>query len=128
MSPSPTEFVRSCTMLSTAVELLPKTSPRTLRRNDRQNGLSHFSGLASDATTLSIYTGKGVSEILRLLELERGVMATTYMEARSDIVEPSNAYPSKFKSLRDEFNLANFDIDNNLESHRAQTTRIARTY
>jgi len=46
---------QSCSrLLTTAVELLPTTSPRTLHRNDQQFKLSQFDGLASDAAALSI--------------------------------------------------------------------------
>ena len=120
-------------LLTTAVELLPTTSPRTLHRNDQQFTLSQFDGLASDAAALSIRAGENVFEALRLLELGRGVMASVYFDTRSDITELENAQPElaeKFKLLRDELDLANDSLGQNSlsDAQRTLQSQIARRY
>ena len=128
------QFLHASTLLTKAIELLPKTSPRTLQRNDQQFILSGLSGFANDAAALSILTGKDVSEALRLLELGRGVMANIYLEARSDLTELAKAHPElaeKFKRLRDELDVPNLGVDTRFDDHdsvRNQKSTIARKY
>jgi CHAT domain-containing protein/tetratricopeptide (TPR) repeat protein len=107
----PQEIARASKLLSTAVNLLATTSPRTGQRGDKQIMLSKFNALASDAAALSIRAHEGVvsslqvSEALRLLELGRGVIAGAYFDTRSDITELRNMHPelaNKFESLRSE--------------------------
>ena len=104
---------RASKLLSTAVNLLPTTSPRTGHRDDKQVMLSQFKALASDAAALSMRktvlqsstTSIHVAEALRLLELGRGVMASSYFDNRSDITELRTKHPGlaqKFEALRTE--------------------------
>jgi hypothetical protein len=100
-------------LLTTAVQLLPKTSPSTLDRNDQQFALSQFAGLASDAAALSIRSGDDLEQVLRLLELGRGVMASFRLDVRSDVSQLKAAHPklaAQFEHLRDELDLPNDDL------------------
>ena len=120
-------------MLTTAVQLLPTTSPRTLHRDDQKTQLSEFDGLASHAAALSIRAEENVFEALRLLELGRGVMASVHFDTRSDITELENVQPElakKFKFLRDELDLVNDNlVQNSLsDAQRTQQSHISRRY
>jgi hypothetical protein len=121
-------------MLELAARILPTVTPRTLQRNDQQYVLSQYAGLAADAAALSIQTEGNISKALELLELGRGVMANVYMETRNDITELTSAHSElaeRFKSLRDEFDVPEFDPDLPLESHDSRRSResgIARRY
>jgi hypothetical protein len=105
---SQNRVVGASELLTAAVQLLTIASPRTVHRNDQQFALSRFSQLAADAAALAIRAGKDVPEAIRLLELGRGVMASCYLEPRSDIslldkVEPELA--NKFRQLCDEIDV-----------------------
>ena len=68
-----------------AIDLLPIMNNRSLDRQDQQYVLSKFSGLVSDACSLSLQIGEDAEEALKLLERGRGVIMGLLIEDRSDI-------------------------------------------
>ena len=99
------DLVRASCLLKRAVELLPSISPRTLNRTDQQHNLSNFVGLASDAASYALETGGSAFDALQLLEIGRGVMASLYLEVRSELTLLEELHPAlavEFKHLRDQ--------------------------
>jgi CHAT domain-containing protein len=120
-------------LMTKAVELLPKTSPRTLRRPDQQFTLSQFDGVACDAAALSAKIGQNADEALRLLELGRGVMAGIYFDTRSDIAELEIDLPAlakQFKDLRDVFDsVQTYDVQTSTtQEPKSPQSEITRRY
>lgn len=98
------DLKRVSSMIDKAVQLLPTASPREIHRDDQQRILSMFGGFAAEASALSI-KNKDPVRALQLLEIGRGVMASTQLDMRSDITELEKAQPklaAKFKFLREE--------------------------
>ena len=120
---SQNRIIAASDLLTAAVKLLTIASPRTIHRNDQQFALSRYSQLAADAAAVSIRAGKDVSEAIRLLELGRGVMASSYLEARSDIGRLDKVKPelaNKFRRLCDEI-----DVNGQLPSSGPRSSGIS---
>jgi tetratricopeptide (TPR) repeat protein len=121
-------------MMTTAVELLSTISPRTLERDDRQFALSRLHGLACDAAALSILSGHSAYEAIRLLELGRGVMASVYLEGRSDVAELERAHPDlakQFILVRDKIDPGHYSrgaTSSESASQRITAAQISRQY
>ena len=120
---SQNRIVDASELLTAGVQLLTIVSPRTVHRNDQQFALSRFSQVAADAAALAIRAGKDVPEAIRLLELGRGVMASGFLERRSDInqlnkVEPDLA--NKFRKLCDDI-----DVNGTLQSSGPSSSGIS---
>lgn len=99
------DWEASSTFLRDSVQLLPAISPRSLRHTDKQDMLSKFAGLASDAGAASLNAGNNAYRALELIELGRGVIAGLLLEMRTDIsaLEKQHAkLAERFSSLRDE--------------------------
>lgn len=99
-------------LLREAISLLPTVSPRSLNPTDAQTMLVHFFGLASMATSAALRVGKAPGHALQLLELGRGVIASSLMDMRGDITDLRQEFPElaeKFTSLRDELDLPAHD-------------------
>ncbi|KAK6538467.1 hypothetical protein TWF694_010050 [Orbilia ellipsospora] len=93
-------------LLEEAIELLPVVSPRSLKHTDKQSALSGCAGLASMAAAASLKArnSKDAYRALRLLELGRGIIASTLMEMRGDISSLRQQHPdlaNEFISLRE---------------------------
>ncbi|KAI1088837.1 hypothetical protein F5B19DRAFT_405660 [Rostrohypoxylon terebratum] len=73
----------SC-MFSQAVELLPKAISRNITQIEQQVILSRAVRFASAAATLKMQSNKKASEAVRLLEVERGVIAGLYIIERTE--------------------------------------------
>ncbi|KAK7943367.1 uncharacterized protein PG986_012480 [Apiospora aurea] len=80
-------------LLRSALEILPSISPRVLRQSDQQNVLKSISGLASRAAAATLNAQCEPTEVLRLLELGRDIMASMALEPRIDtaLLDPSTA-------------------------------------
>jgi tetratricopeptide (TPR) repeat protein len=76
-----------------AIDLLPIMNNRSLDRQDQQYVLSKFSGLISDACSLSLQIGDDAEEALKLLERGRGVIMSLLIEDRSDISQVRALHP-----------------------------------
>jgi hypothetical protein len=86
-----------------AVDLLPRTAPRSLLRIDQEHHLGSFAGLASDAAACALDAGDP-ELALRLLEQGRGVLLAQAVDARSDLTELRACRPDlaeEFERLRD---------------------------
>ncbi|KAK4085584.1 uncharacterized protein Triagg1_574 [Trichoderma aggressivum f. europaeum] len=90
--------------LTTALNLLPLVSPRSLQRDDQQHMISQFSGLAAQAASYALEAGYPAYEALRLLELGRGMIMSFAIDLRSDISSLKMAHPDlyeRFDNLRE---------------------------
>lgn len=91
--------------MGTAVELLALASPRQLKHADKEYGLKVHDGLASRAACYALRANKEPYEIIKLLELGRGIIAKYLMDLRGDIFLVEQHHPSlaaNFVALRDE--------------------------
>ena len=98
---------RAKTVLQSAVRLLPAVSPRALKETDQKYNLSQFADINSRAASLSLACGENSYDTLRLLELGRGIIASSQLEIRSDISRLAESFPDhaqQFCELRDEIN------------------------
>ncbi|XTI84522.1 hypothetical protein V2W45_1368629 [Cenococcum geophilum] len=95
-------------LLQKAVNLLPTVSPRRLKHTDKQHMLADFPGLASMAAAAALNAGRDAFSALQLLELGRGIIASSLMEMRGDISDLKQQHPNladELASLRDELDL-----------------------
>ena len=98
------EWAQAGSILQVAVELLPRISPRSLRRDDQQYALSRLPGLSSLAASAILQANRTPSEALATLENGRGVMAGLVISSRSDVTDLAMKYPDlhdQYIKLRD---------------------------
>ena len=100
-------YDRAKPILQTAVRLLPTVSPRVLRNSDRQYNISQFANITSRAVSLSLLDGEDPYRSLQLLELGRGILASSQLEIRSDISVLATSHPD----LAREFQELQYQID-----------------
>ncbi|GKU07053.1 tpr containing protein [Fusarium langsethiae] len=95
-----------CSLLLTeAVELLPRISPRSLDHVDKQYALGKFSGLASRAAASVLNNNGSPYDSLKLLELGRNMIAGQILELRTEIMDLEKVdekLAERFIALRDE--------------------------
>ena len=99
------DWERSSALMETAVELLANESPRLLKHPDKEHWLRLHDGLASRAVYYALRANKAPYEVLKLLELGRGIIAKFLMDLRGDILCVEQQNPSlaaDFIFLRDE--------------------------
>jgi tetratricopeptide (TPR) repeat protein len=92
---------------SNAVDLLAIMNNRSLDRHDQQHVASKFSGLVSDACSLSLQLGDSAAKALELLERGRGVIMGLLIDDRSDITHLRASYPEQadlYERLRGKVN------------------------
>ena len=95
----------SSALMKKAVELLAFASPSHLEHADKEYGLKIHDGLASRAVYYALRAKKEPYEVLRLLELGRGIIANFLMNLRGDLAYVEQQHPglvAKFVSLRNE--------------------------
>jgi hypothetical protein len=63
------DWNRANTILHTAIQLLPTTSPRALNELDRQYQIAQFAGITSQAVSVSLQCGENPYRALQLSEL-----------------------------------------------------------
>lgn len=105
-------FLRDC------VQLLPAVSPRLLQHTDKEELLSKFAGLASDAAAAALNVGSSAYQALRLLELGRGVIAGLLLETRTDISDLQRQHPK----LADEFSFLRDELDSSTNQAASHTS------
>ena len=96
---------RAKPILQAAVRLLPRISPRQLKRSDQQFNISQFANITSRAVSLSLANTDESYKSLQLLELGRGILANLQLEVRSDISVLAASHPDlaqQFQELRDQ--------------------------
>ncbi|RYP62960.1 hypothetical protein DL770_009501 [Monosporascus sp. CRB-9-2] len=98
------------------VHLIPQMTPRVLWQDaDRQykvrsDGYFALDGLACEAATAALRAGKGPIIALELLEVGRGLLASSFEEIRADVIKlqaHSTKLAGSFDRLRDEINSPN---------------------
>ncbi|KAL4724764.1 hypothetical protein ACLX1H_008210 [Fusarium chlamydosporum] len=90
-----------------AVELIPKLSMREIRNSDKQRLLSteDVVGFSSDAAAAALNAGKSAFDVVQLLEMGRGSLASSVAELRTDLTSLRREYPTiakQFTDLRDQ--------------------------
>ncbi|TXB99548.1 hypothetical protein FocTR4_00013589 [Fusarium oxysporum f. sp. cubense] len=93
------------------IELIPKLSMREIRNSDRQRLLSKddVAGFSSDAAAAALNAGKSGFEVIRLLEMGRGSLASSVAELRTDLTSLQREYPNmaeQFIKLRDQLQIS----------------------
>ncbi|KAH7252590.1 CHAT domain-containing protein [Fusarium tricinctum] len=94
---------------SLSIIILSELIPRSLLNVDIQRELGKLSGLATEAASISLYSGHDPVVALELLETARGVMAASINVLRSDIQDLAKEFPEladRFSSLRDHLDSA----------------------
>ncbi|KAF4415944.1 hypothetical protein FACUT_12975 [Fusarium acutatum] len=92
------------------IELIPKLSMREIRNSDKQRLLSKddVAGFSSDAAAAALNAGKGGLEVIRLLEMGRGSLASSVAELRTDLTSLRREHPEmaeKFIRLQDQLQI-----------------------
>ena len=98
-------YSRAKAILRAAVQLLPKISPRQLKRGDQQFNISQFANITSCAVSLCLADAEDPYKSLQLLELGRGILTNLQLEVRSDIsvLEASHSdLAQQFRELQDQ--------------------------
>lgn len=83
---------------SRAIDLLPILNNRSLNRQDQQLVASKFSGLVSEACSLSLEVGDSAAEALMLLERGRGSIMGLLMDDQSDTALLQKSHPDDARS------------------------------
>ena len=95
---------RAKPILQAAVQILPRVSPRQLKRSDAQFNISQFANITSRAVSLLLADKDDACTSLQLLELGRGILANLQLEVRSDISILASFHPDlahQFQELRE---------------------------
>ena len=95
---------RARTLLRDAIEMLARTNPRFLQHCDSLSNISHGAGIARLAASTAVECGDEPVVALQLLELGRGVFASSQFEIRSDISVLKTSHPDlaqEFEDIRD---------------------------
>ncbi|KAL4727149.1 hypothetical protein ACLX1H_006050 [Fusarium chlamydosporum] len=88
---------------TSAIDLFPKLIFRSHQHSDKLHMLGQVSGLASDAAAVALNAGKGLSEVLRILEEGRGILSQSMEEMRTDrasLRAQCPQYAAELNSLR----------------------------
>lgn len=120
------DWERAVDLSKQAIEFLPIANSLSLKREDQQNIVERFSGLASEACSIALESGQSPAEALNLLECGRGAILSQSINARNDLDELRAAYPeaaSKFDSIRKELHAATFSQKHDPEFTWRQSNR-----
>ncbi|KAF5563946.1 30S ribosomal S17P protein [Fusarium phyllophilum] len=88
-----------------AIAILSLFRPRSLKNADLQREASKLSGLATEAASIALHSGKSAVDALEFLEMARGVMASSISVLRADIKELERELPElaqRYNRLRDQ--------------------------
>ena len=105
---------RAKPILEAAVYLLPRLSPRLLKRTDAQFNISKFTDVTAKAVSLSLEDMDDPWKCLQLLELGRGILANLQLEVRSDISTLETHHlelARQFQELRDQIDCTSKTIE-----------------
>lgn len=92
-------------LLKSAVNLLRKVSPRSLKQKDQQHMIRKFSGLTTLATSIALEVGTEAAAALEMLEEGRGIILGLLFEFRADTADLASKHPelaAEFVRLRDQ--------------------------
>ncbi|KAK0303498.1 hypothetical protein LTR01_008053 [Friedmanniomyces endolithicus] len=100
------DMVTAADFVDRVVEIMPRLSPRTLRRADQQHMISLFSSIGSYGAAVMLENGRPPIDAVNALEATRGVMNRMLMETRTDVDALRQAgFPDlaeRFNTLRDQ--------------------------
>ncbi|KAK0905427.1 hypothetical protein LTR02_006483 [Friedmanniomyces endolithicus] len=103
-------MVTAADFVDRVVGIMPRLSPRTLRRADQQHMISLFSSIGSYGAAVMLENGRPPVDAVKALEATRGVMNRMLMETRTDVDALHQAgFPDlaeRFNTLRDQLGLA----------------------
>jgi len=85
--------VEASKLYKLAVEFIQTITPRVQRWSEQQYRLTGVNGLSSHAASVMIQAEYGAYDIIRTLEVGRGVLANSIFEIRSDITALEEAHP-----------------------------------
>ncbi|KAF4345149.1 hypothetical protein FBEOM_855 [Fusarium beomiforme] len=94
---------------SKTIIILAEFRPRSLHNADIQREVGKLAGLATEVASISLILGRTPVDALELLEMARGVMASSINVLRADIQELEEKLPdlaSKYNRLRDQLDMA----------------------
>ncbi|KAK0926942.1 hypothetical protein LTR48_001413 [Friedmanniomyces endolithicus] len=104
------DMVTAADFVDRVVEIMPRLSPRTLRRADQQHMISLFSSIGSYGAAVMLENGRPPVDAVKALEATRGVMNRMLMETRTDVDALRQAgFPDlaeRFNMLRDQLGSA----------------------
>ena len=83
-----------------AVERLPEASPISLSMLDQEVALAGFAGLASEAAAVMLDQGIDSADVLKLLELGRGIIMGSILDIRNDLNEIPDDLVETYESIR----------------------------
>jgi tetratricopeptide (TPR) repeat protein len=118
---------RAKSLLQVAVHLLPTINARHLKHSDQRHNIAKFADLTGLAVSLSLHCGEDPSNALQLLELGRGLLASSQLEVRSDILILQESHPEAarlFCDLRDQID-QHLNLGTEVEPVQSATTRRA---
>ncbi|KAK0909037.1 hypothetical protein LTR91_016117 [Friedmanniomyces endolithicus] len=99
------DMVTAADFVDRVVEIMPRLSPRPLRRADQQHMISLFSSIGSYGAAVMLENGRPAVDAVKALEATRGVMNGMLMETRTDVDALRQAGLSdlaeRFNTLRD---------------------------
>lgn len=107
-------------LFKTAVELLPSASPASLNLLDQEVAVSRFAGLTSEAVAVMLHQGIEVNEVVRLIELGRGVIIGRILDLRSELQGLPNDLAEEYENIR-----ATLDPQMQLSQSALERTRTA---
>lgn len=90
----------SC-LIEQAVRLLPTIVQRTLGRGEQEHSLRSFGNLASFGASWGLETGNTPYDVLKLLELSRGIIIGFDIDCRGELSNLQETYPAIAATLRD---------------------------
>ena len=88
---------------SQTISLIPLLTSRSLERSDIQYRVNEIVGLASDATAAALRAKKPIHKAAQLLEVGRGIIASSLGDMRTQITDLNAKFPDlagQFNSLR----------------------------
>ncbi|OLF10162.1 hypothetical protein BLA60_17095 [Actinophytocola xinjiangensis] len=128
-------YAEAVTAFAGVIGLLPLVASRELRREDQEDRLGRWSGIAANAAACALATGDQ-RRALVLLEQGRGVLLSRAMDTRADLTALHASHPAlaaEFEELREALDPSP-DLGDVLDSppdapteDQARRTRRART-
>lgn len=93
------ETAKAYNAASTALSLVSELVPRSLEASDKQALLGQIGRMASDGAAVAMLASQSPYEMMRLLELGRGLIIASLSEMRSDL----GLLQAKYPQLADEY-------------------------
>jgi tetratricopeptide (TPR) repeat protein len=97
-------YAQAVTAFEAVIELLPRVASRELRREDQEDRLGQWTGIAVNAAACALAAGSEDTALV-LLEQGRGVLLSRALDARADLTELHARNPelaAEFEELRAE--------------------------